>query len=102
MRDAQSLLDQVLSFSGPKASDEQVIEVLGVINRRVLHDTLRALAEGDAVRLLQIVEEVHNFGYDLKEFCGELAQLTRDLLVVKMFPSARRKAPGLSICPRRR
>ena len=88
MRDAQSLLDQVLSFSGPKASDAQVIEVLGVINRSALHDTLRALAEGDAVRLLRIVEEVHNFGYDLKEFCGDLAQLTRDLLVVKISPSA--------------
>ncbi len=87
MRDAQSLLDQVLSFSGTKASDEEVIEALGVINRKVLHDTLRALSEGDAVRLLRIVEEVHNFGYDLKEFCGELAQLARDLLVVKISPS---------------
>lgn len=84
MRDAQSLLDQVLSFGGIRISDEEVIEVLGVIDRKILQETIRALADGDPVRLLQIVEEVHNFGYDLKEFCGELAQLARDLLVLKI------------------
>jgi DNA polymerase-3 subunit gamma/tau len=99
MRDAQSLLDQVLSFSGPKASDEEVIEVLGVINRKILHETIRALGEGDPVRLLQIVEEVHNFGYDLKEFCGELAQLTRDLLVLRIFPQGDPAGSGLIDLP---
>ncbi len=99
MRDAQSLLDQVLSFSGPKASDEEVIEVLGVINRKILHETIRALGEGDPVRLLQIVEEVHNFGYDLKEFCGELAQLTRDLLVLKISPRGDPAGSGLIDLP---
>ncbi len=99
MRDAQSLLDQVLSFSGPKASDEEVIEVLGVINRKILHETIRALGEGDPIRLLQIVEEVHNFGYDLKEFCGELTQLTRDLLVLKISPQAHPAGSGLIDLP---
>ena len=99
MRDAQSLLDQVLSFSGPKASDEEVIEALGVINRKILHETIRALAGGDKVHLLQIVEEVHNYGYDLKEFCGELAQLMRDLLVLKLFPQAPREWSGLIDLP---
>ncbi|HSR13330.1 MAG TPA: DNA polymerase III subunit gamma/tau [Thermodesulfobacteriota bacterium] len=88
MRDAQSLLDQVLSFSGPKVSDGEVTEILGVINRKILHDTFRALARGDAARLLQIVREVHDVGYDLKEFCAELAQTARDLLVLKIAPPA--------------
>ena len=86
MRDGQSLLDQVLSFSGKEVADEQVVEVLGVIDRKILHEATRALVEGDKVRLLQIIEEVHSFGYDLKEFCGELAGLARDLLVLKVFP----------------
>ena len=99
MRDAQSLLDQVLSFSGPQASDEEVIEVLGVIDRKILHETIRALGEGDQVRLLQVVEEIHTFGYDLKEFCGELAQLTRDLLVSKISPPAHPEGSGLIDLP---
>jgi DNA polymerase-3 subunit gamma/tau len=88
MRDAQSLLDQVLSFSGQKVSDEEVIEVLGVVDRKILHEAVRALADGDRPRLLQIVDEVHSFGYDLKEFCEELARLVRDLMVLKVFPLA--------------
>ena len=86
MRDGQSLLDQVLSFGGKKVSDEEVIEVLGVIDRKILLEAVRALADGDPGRLLQIIEEVHGFGYDLKEFCEELARLVRDLLVLKVFP----------------
>jgi DNA polymerase-3 subunit gamma/tau len=99
MRDAQSLLDQVLAFGGVKARDEEVIEVLGVIDRKILQETIRALAEEDSVRLLQVVEEVYDFGYDLKEFCGELVQLTRDLLVLKILPRAPREGSGLIDLP---
>ena len=99
MRDAQSLLDQVFSFSGPKVSDQEVLEALGVIDRKVLHETIQALAEADRLRLLQIVEEVYTFGYDLKEFCGELAQLMRDLLVLKLFPEGYQEAAKLIDLP---
>ena len=99
MRDAQSLLDQVLSFSGQKVSDEEVIEVLGVVDRKILHEAIRALADGDGARLLQIVEEVHSFGYDLKEFCEELAGLGRDLLVLKVHPQASAQATRLIDLP---
>jgi DNA polymerase-3 subunit gamma/tau len=99
MRDAQSLLDQVFSFSGPKVSEQEVIEALGVIDRKVLHETIQALAEGDRLRLLQIVEEVYNFGYDLKEFSGDLAQLMRDLLILKLFPDGFQEAARLIDLP---
>jgi DNA polymerase-3 subunit gamma/tau len=88
MRDAQSLLDQTLSFSGSKVSDSDVVEVLGVVDRQILQEVAQGLEEADPGRLLQIVERVHNYGYDLKEFCGELTRLMRDLLVLKIFPRA--------------
>ena len=99
MRDAQSLLDQVRSFSGQKASDEEVVEVLGVVDRKILHEAVRALADGDRARLLQIVDEVHSFGYDLKEFCEELARLVHDLMVLKVFPQASAEAARLIDLP---
>ena len=99
MRDAQSLLDQVLSFSGQKVSDEEVVEVLGVVDRKILHEAVRALADGDRARLLQIVEEVHGFGYDLKEFCEELARLVHDLMVLKVFPQGSAEAGRLIDLP---
>ncbi|MBP1717185.1 MAG: dnaX [Deltaproteobacteria bacterium] len=88
MRDAQSLLDQALSFSGSKISDPDVVEVLGVVDRQILQEVAQGLEDADPGRLLQIVEQAHNYGYDLKEFCGELTRLMRDLLVLKIFPRA--------------
>jgi DNA polymerase-3 subunit gamma/tau len=99
MRDAQSLLDQVFSFSGKKAADEEVIEALGIIDRKALHETIQALAEGDRGRLLRIVERAYNFGYDLKEFCGELVQLMRDLLVLKLLGRSPKDAASLIDLP---
>jgi len=97
MRDAQSLLDQVLSFSGSRVSDPDVVEVLGVVDRQILQEIIQALGEGDPARLLQIVEAVHNYGYDLKEFCGELTRLMRDCLVLKVFPQAKERAGLLDL-----
>jgi DNA polymerase-3 subunit gamma/tau len=99
LRDGQSLLDQVLSFGGKKVTDEEVNEALGLIDRKVVHGAIQALADGDKGRLLQIVEEIHTFGYDLKEFCGELGRLTRDLLVLKVFPPGDINRSGLIDLP---
>jgi DNA polymerase-3 subunit gamma/tau len=97
MRDAQSLLDQVLSFSGSRVSDPDVVEVLGVVDRQILQEIVEALGAGDSARLLQIVESVHNYGYDLKEFCGELTRLMRDCMVLKVFPQAKERAGLLDL-----
>jgi len=99
LRDGQSLLDQVFSFAGKKVSDEEVGEVLGFIDRNLVQGTIQALAEGDKARLLQIIEEVHRFGYDLKEFCGELARLARDFLVLKAFPKKEVNVSGMIDLP---
>jgi len=69
MRDAQSLLDQALSFSGSKISDPDVVEVLGWWTARSAGGCSGIGGCGSG-RLLQIVERAHNYGYDLKEFAG--------------------------------
>jgi DNA polymerase-3 subunit gamma/tau len=46
MRDAESLLDQVVSFTGPKVEDRHIIEILGVIDRDVILNAVRAIIEG--------------------------------------------------------
>ncbi|MBI4495683.1 MAG: DNA polymerase III subunit gamma/tau [Deltaproteobacteria bacterium] len=99
IRDAQSLLDRVLSFSGPKVSDGAVIEALGVIDRQLLHEAVEGVVAGDRGRLLQIAAKVHGFGYDPKHFCAELAGVLRDLLVMKTFSRDGQVPPGLLDLP---
>jgi DNA polymerase-3 subunit gamma/tau len=84
MRDAQSLLDQVISYSGKNIRDEDIVEVLGLIDWKVLHDAIDAIASKDIERCVEIVEQVYHFGYDLQYFCRELLQYLRNLILIKV------------------
>ncbi|HXX29807.1 MAG TPA: DNA polymerase III subunit gamma/tau, partial [Myxococcaceae bacterium] len=71
MRDALSLLDQVLSAAGPGASDEAVAEALGAIDTTVVQAFAEALVRRQAPALLRLVEESHTKGVDLKRLAEE-------------------------------
>ena len=81
VRDAQSLLDQVISFAGQKVEDAHIIEILGVIDRNILFESSSAIIEGSPERCLRIVEQIYNFGHDIKEFYKALMGQFRNLLV---------------------
>lgn len=84
MRDAQSLLEQVLAFSGKKISNQDLLEVLGIVDRRAVAEVAAALLGGDARRCLEMVENLYSYGHDLRRFCQELAAHFRNLLVLKL------------------
>jgi DNA polymerase-3 subunit gamma/tau len=84
MRDAESALDQVISFAGQSISDEDVSTALGLVDIETLNKTVRAIADQDAQRVLRIIDEVVSRGYDLRNFCREMIVHTRALLVIKV------------------
>ncbi|HSO76699.1 MAG TPA: DNA polymerase III subunit gamma/tau, partial [Blastocatellia bacterium] len=84
MRDAESALDQVISFSGLNVTDEDVSAALGLVDVQTLNETVEAIAEQEATRMLRIVEVVVSRGYDLRNFCKELMTHLRAILVVKL------------------
>jgi DNA polymerase-3 subunit gamma/tau len=84
LRDAQSLLDQVISYAGKDIRDEDVAEILGLVDRKILSDTIEAIANRDVERCLEIVDHVYHFGYDLQHFCRELLQYLRNLILMKI------------------
>jgi DNA polymerase III subunit gamma/tau len=90
MRDAMSLLDQVIAFSGDKLSGEDVSRVLGVPSRRVLHDLGAALLEGDATACLDRVEELAAQGFDLAHVTRDMLRHLRNLVVAKVSGEAAR------------
>ncbi|MBW2070429.1 MAG: DNA polymerase III subunit gamma/tau [Deltaproteobacteria bacterium] len=84
LRDAQSLLEQLIAFSGKEISDSALLEVLGIIDRQALEDTATALIHGDAAHCLGIIDQLYRYGHDLRRFCQELAGYFRHMLVTKM------------------
>jgi DNA polymerase-3 subunit gamma/tau len=67
MRDAESLLDQVVSFAGPKVEDGNITDM--------------AILEDSPEICLQIVDRIYNYGYDIKEFYRALMDQFRNLMV---------------------
>jgi DNA polymerase-3 subunit gamma/tau len=86
MRDAESLLDQVVSFAGMRVEDDQVIDTLGIIGRDILFQASACIIQGDMKGCLEIVDRVYNHGYDMKAFYRSLMQQFRDLLISLISP----------------
>jgi DNA polymerase-3 subunit gamma/tau len=86
MRDAESLLDQVVSYTGPKVEDRQITELLGVVDRALLFEASRAVLEGSAKTCIEIVDQIYNYGHDIREFYRALMDQFRNLLMSVVAP----------------
>jgi DNA polymerase III subunit gamma/tau len=84
MRDAMSLLDQVIAFSGLELTGADVTRVLGVADRKVLHELAAALVAGDAAGCLAVVERLAQQGFDLPHVARDILQHLRNLVVAKV------------------
>src|SRR6266576_2895465 len=82
MRDALSLLDQVLSFGEGPVTVARVREVLGLIPDELYADMLRAIAEREPSGVFPLVERLLEAGADLGEFVNGAAETLRALLLV--------------------
>jgi DNA polymerase-3 subunit gamma/tau len=87
-RDALSLFDQVLSFSGEEVRDEDISALLGLIDRELLLAASRSVAAGDALGLLELVERLSDYGADHRNFARELILHFREILLLKTAPDA--------------
>ena len=81
MRDALSLLDQVLSFGEGPVTAGRVREVLGLIPDELYAEMLRAIVERDAAAVFPLVERLLEAGADLSEFVNGAGETLRALLL---------------------
>jgi DNA polymerase-3 subunit gamma/tau len=83
LRDAQSLLDQAVAFSGEVINDEDLRQILGTINREILFESSRIIFEEKQEQVFPLVERIVDSGCDLRFFHKELIKHFRNLLLVK-------------------
>jgi DNA polymerase III subunit gamma/tau len=84
MRDAQSALDQVISFAGDKIKKEDVEMALGVAGADILKRIIDSIAENKPAEAIAAVDDIVMRGHDLRNFCRDLLAHFRDLLVTKV------------------
>ena len=88
MRDAQSMLDQVLSFSEGAVNHEEVVQALGLVGQERLDQLLEILRARDSAGALRLARDLAAAGADLSEFLLQLADSLRYLLLLRLEPEA--------------
>ncbi len=94
-RDALSLFDQVLSFSGGEVRDEDISALLGLIDRELLLGASQAVVAGDSRALLELVERLSDYGADYRNYTRELLLHFRELLLIQVAPPESALLAGL-------
>ncbi len=84
MRDSLSILDQVISFCGKKIDEKEIADILGVINKDIIFSFISRLKERDSAGLVKIIREVQDCGYDVRQFCNNLIEQIRNILIAKV------------------
>lgn len=82
VRDALSLLDQVIAFSGHAITSMEVATVLGLSETSFFARIVRMIGEGDHASILDAVQEAAESGRDFKLLYRDLLSFVRNLLIV--------------------
>lgn len=83
VRDAESILDELITYCEGEITYKDVFDVLGLVDWRVMHALCEAILEKDIPRGLLIIEEVVAAGKDLSQFVQDILRYFRNLLVYK-------------------
>ena len=86
VRDALSLLDHIVSCVDGPVTAEFITELLGIVERRYLHDFADAVFKQDVARVLTRIDDVWRQGTEIKRFYSDLLIYFQQLVMVKMGP----------------
>ena len=89
VRDAQSVLGQVIAGSGPEGvTYADTVAQLGFTDESLLSQVVVAIANGDGAALFTLIEQVVSSGHEPRRFANDLLDHLRDLVVVTQVPDA--------------
>ena len=88
MRDALSLLDQLISSGNKDIKESDASVVLGLLPDKLINEAAELCEQNDASAIMALVKEVNIQGYNLAQFASDLRSRFRKTLVYKINPSA--------------
>jgi DNA polymerase III subunit gamma/tau len=86
LRDALTLLDQVIAVGGASVGDAEVARILDLIDPQLLLSIAAACVDGDAAAALAACTRAGEAGIDAKRLGASLVKLLRDLVVLRLAP----------------
>jgi DNA polymerase-3 subunit gamma/tau len=83
MRDAESLFDQAIAYSGKNLTVDHLKELLGFLDQKQLAEIVRAIISKDSAKAIAISDELFKSGENLTRFASQLLDLFHGLLIAK-------------------
>lgn len=84
LRDALSLLDQMISLSNGEISSQQVLDLLSLVDHNTISALIMAIIKGNPKESMLCIERVVERGHNLKHFVEQILQYIRDLIAFKL------------------
>jgi DNA polymerase III subunit gamma/tau len=88
LRDAESMLDQLVAFCGEKISESDVLNIFGFTSEQTVSDLTGRLLRGETPEAIDLLHEQSEAGKDMMRLMADLIAYLRDLLVFKAKPDA--------------
>lgn len=88
MRDALTLLDQILAFGGKELNHDSVTQALGIADRRVIFQLTQAVLNRQSTEALRMVDAMSQQGMDVMHTLRQLLCVMRDLVVLHTVENA--------------
>ncbi len=88
MRDALSLLDQAIAYSGGSVTEEALRGMLGTVDAGHLLDALEAVAAGDAARALAVADAMEARSLSFDNALGEMGRILHRVALAQAAPDA--------------
>ena len=101
MRDAESMLDQLLASAGDRLDESRVRDLLGLADGEAVRGFVTALVDGDAVAGIRILDELEDRGRDPRVFLDQVVDAVRADLVSTLSSGASSHAARLAAAARR-
>src|SRR5256886_9172507 len=88
LRDAESMLDQLVAFCGEKIAEADVLSVFGFTGEQTVVDLTGSIVRGETAGALDLLYQQSETGKDMMRLMSDLIVYLRDLLVLKAKPDA--------------
>jgi len=88
LRDAESMLDQLVAFCGEKIAENDVLNIFGFTSEQTVSDLTGRILRGETPEAIDLLHEQSEAGKDMMRLMADLIAYLRDLLVFKAKPDA--------------
>ncbi len=88
LRDAESMLDQLVAFCGEKIGENDVLNVFGFTSEQTVIDLTGRILRGETPEAIDLLHQQSDSGKDMMRLMSDLIAYLRDLLVFKAKPDA--------------